>query len=166
MTPETKVHRVFLLFFCLSHSFALSSLFTHGIIGLYRIPNSIGRKLWEHTYATEDRGLLRLPSGDGAAAAAVLHSVKKNVHSIQKLVASFSSHLFCLMCNGIAWFVGWCPQGQLYLEFKGVWWVPEFARFTGSIQSRFFLPKCGVLTILVKLPISRQIPINQSFTWN
>ena len=95
----------FLLFFCLSHSFALSSLFTHGIIGLYRIPNSIGRKLWEHTYATEDRGLLRLPSGDGAAAAAVLHNVKKKSYSSKNslLKLTLFSSPFFLTASTLLW---------------------------------------------------------------
>ena len=44
-------------------------------------------------------------------------------------------------CNGIAWFVGWCPQGQLYLEFKGVWWVPEFANICRLDLEPVFLPK-------------------------
>ena len=42
----------------------------------------------------------------------------------------------------------------------------RICQIAGSIRNRFFLPRCGVLTNLVKLRISRQIPINQSFTWN
>ena len=52
------------------------------------------------------------------------------------------------------------------------WNLKAFDEFQSLLDSPvrfkagFFFPKCGVFTNLVKLQISRQIPINQNFTWN
>ena len=61
----------------------------------------------------------------------------KICQDLKRFAAQEHRIVFVMMCDGIAWFVGWCPQGQLYLEFKGFDEFRSLLIFAGQIWSRF-----------------------------
>ena len=73
-------------------------------------------------------------------------------------------------CNGRSWFVQWCSQGQLYLEFKGIRCTLQIMIFCRScflFVEPVFFPKvriCQSRWVMNIFPSDSHKP--KIFTWN
>ena len=67
-------------------------------------------------------------------------------------------------CNGRSWFVQWCSQGQLYLEFRCNCCILQIGVFCRSFLSsnRFSFQMSEFANHVKSWIFSRQIPVNQN----